>query len=78
MNNLRDEKMLTQFGLHLRTLRKAAKLTLEALAYEADVEISQIHRIEKGKINPTLTTLVALSNALKIDMNTLLNTERND
>jgi transcriptional regulator with XRE-family HTH domain len=77
MNNLRDENTLAQFGLHLRTLRKAAGLTLEALAYEADVEISQIHRIEKGKVNPTLTTLIALSTALKINMETLVNFEKN-
>ena len=41
---------------------------VEQLAIEADMEISQVHRIEKGKINPTLTTLNALAKGLGITL----------
>jgi transcriptional regulator with XRE-family HTH domain len=53
-------------------------MTLEKVAFAADVEISQIYRIEKGKINPTLTTLIALSKALEISISELVNTHFNN
>jgi len=39
---------------------------MKALAFEADIELSQIHRIEKGKINPTITTVLLLAETLAI------------
>ena len=47
-------------------------MTLEQVAFEMEVEISQVHRIEKGKINPTYTTLIALSKALGISTGELI------
>ena len=68
MNNLRNQKTLEQFGEKLKTLRTTKGLTLEQLAFEADIELSQVHRVEKGKINPTLTTLFALAKGLGITL----------
>lgn len=68
MNNLRNKETLDQFGEKLKTLRTAKGLTLEQLAFEADIELSQVHRVEKGKINPTLTTLIALAKGLDITL----------
>jgi len=68
MNNLRNQELLTRFGDRLKSLRQLKGLTIQALAIEADIEISQVHRIEKGKINPTLTTLTALSKGLDISL----------
>lgn len=73
MNKLRDKELLLAFGTHLRILRERKKLTLEAFALEADIEISQVYRIEKGKINPTLSTLNTLASALELDLSTLMN-----
>ena len=72
MNKLRDKKLLLIFGDNLRKLRKRNNMSLESLAYEADMELSQIFRIEKGIINPTLTTLNALAKALNISLENLL------
>jgi len=47
-------------------------MTLEQLAFEADIELSQVHRVEKGKINPTLTTLMALAKGLDITLAELM------
>lgn len=71
MNNSKKEDLLIQLGYHLRTLRKSKKMTLEQLACDANVEISQIYRIEKGKVNPTFTTLLAISSGLEISMREL-------
>ncbi len=72
MNNLRDKKVLEQFGQKLKDLRLQKGLTLEQLAFEADIELSQVHRAEKGKINPTLTTLIALAKGLGIALTELM------
>lgn len=68
MNNLRNQKTLELFGERLKQLRHKTGLTLEQLAFEADIELSQVHRVEKGKINPTLTTLIALAKGLGIPL----------
>lgn len=72
MNNLRDQELLIVFGNKLKDLRTLKGLTLQQLAFEADMEISQVHRVEKGKINPTLTTLDALAKGLGVTLSELL------
>lgn len=68
MNNLRNQETLNKFGDRLKTLRTKKGFTLEQLAFEADIELSQVHRVEKGKINPTLTTLIALAKGLGVSL----------
>ena len=63
--------MLIAFGNNLRKLRQAKKLSMEDLSYEVDVDLSQIFRIEKGIINPTLSTLHAIAKALDISLKDL-------
>ena len=72
MNNLRDQEVLIEFGNKLKDLRILKGLTLQQLAFEAEMEISQVHRVEKGKINPTLTTLNALAKGLGITLTELI------
>lgn len=71
MNKLRDKKVLLEFGNNLRKLRTAKNLTMEELCYEAEVELSQIYRIETGKSNPTLSTLNAIAKALNLKLKDL-------
>jgi transcriptional regulator with XRE-family HTH domain len=73
VNNIRNKKLLQRFGYHLRELRQEARLTQEELANDADIPINQVGRIERGEINPTLSTLYALSVALKRSLPDLLN-----
>lgn len=68
MNSTRDEKLLKRFGQHLQHLREDRKFSLRQLGDEADVDFSMIHRIEKGKTNPSYTMLHALSRALDISI----------
>lgn len=76
MNNTRDEKILSGFGGNLKLIRKNKKLSLRKLADIADVDFSQIHRIEKGESNPTLTMIFALAEALQVKVTELLNFHR--
>jgi transcriptional regulator with XRE-family HTH domain len=72
MNSTRDEKILKKFGAHLKSLREEKELSLRKLADLADVDFSQIHRIEKGETNPSLTMLIVLAEALEISITELL------
>jgi transcriptional regulator with XRE-family HTH domain len=73
VNNTRDENVIRKFGAHLRAIRVAKDMTLESLAFEAEIEVSQVYRIERGKVNPTLSTLNILANALNISLMELMN-----
>lgn len=70
MNNNRDKIRLKEFGEHFRLIRKSKNLSQDALALEADIEKSQISRIERGVINPTVTTLLILAEAMEIPVST--------
>jgi transcriptional regulator with XRE-family HTH domain len=72
VTHIRNDKLLKIFGLRLQELRLKKRLSQEALAYEADIPISQIGRIERGEVNTTLSTLAALAKALKIPMKELI------
>jgi transcriptional regulator with XRE-family HTH domain len=63
---------LTQFGKKLRALRVSRKLSQEALANDSDIPINQIGRIERGEVNPSLSTLYSIAKALKIKLTELL------
>jgi transcriptional regulator with XRE-family HTH domain len=62
-----DSEELRNFGNNLRRIRKEKDLSMEALANLAEIELSQIFRIETGKINPKLTTILTIAKALGIN-----------
>ena len=72
MIHVRDKKLLAAFGIHLRALRKSAGLSQQKLAFKADVSLSQISRLERGLLNPTLSTLSALTKALNTTLSELV------
>ncbi len=71
MINIKNDEVIKAFGRRLRDLRISNGLSQEQLANEAEIPLSQVGRIERGEINPTLSTINALATALKIDINGL-------
>jgi transcriptional regulator with XRE-family HTH domain len=59
----------------LKQLRQARRLTQEQLAERAGLSYKFIGEVERGRGNPTLTTLSALSNALGVSLIDLLGVE---
>ncbi len=55
-------------GAKMRALREAKKISLRALARRVDVTPSLISQIETGKINPSVSSLYAIANALEAPM----------
>jgi len=66
MNHVRDQDLCKAFGINLKILRERKLLSQEALANKADVSLSQISRLERGILNPTLRTIYALAKAMGI------------
>ena len=70
--NFRDEKILVSFGKNLQRLRRNSKFTQEELAYVSGLSLSQIARMETGKVNPTVCSLIVIAKTLKIPQKDLL------
>lgn len=66
MISIKDKNFSVLFGRNLRKVRKSKKFSQENLAYDANIPISQVGRIERGEINTTISTVFALSKALKL------------
>lgn len=54
------------FGKNLQKLREAKKLSLLKLSYNCSIDESKISKIEHGKHNITLATIIELAKGLEI------------
>ena len=59
-------------GSNVRSLRIARGLTQEQLAFEADLDLTYVGGIERGKRNPSLLVLVRISKALTANLSDLI------
>ncbi len=62
----------TTFGANLRRAREEAKLSQEALGHRANFHPTEVNRIERGRRNPGLLTIVKLAKALEVPAGDLL------
>ncbi|WP_437925710.1 helix-turn-helix transcriptional regulator [Sorangium sp. So ce291] len=70
------ETIMGYVGANVRRLRLKHGMTQEGLAEAVDLHLTFIQRIEAGRANLTLTTIVALANALEIAPAVLLRTAK--
>lgn len=66
VNKTRNDHYLKAFGENLRKIRIKKGLTMMQLAFDADIEYSQIAKIERGVSNTTISTVQLLATALGI------------
>ena len=72
MTRVRDEFIIKSVGENIRQIRISKSLSQEEVAYEADISVNQIGRIERGEINPTISTLYVISKALSTSLASLV------
>lgn len=65
---LSEREALVALGTRLRKYREDMNLTMQELANLADVDLSQVTRIESGKVNPQYVSLLRLAIALDLDI----------
>jgi transcriptional regulator with XRE-family HTH domain len=66
------EAVLERFGANVRVARLEREWTQERLAHESGLAVVQISRIERGKREVRLTTLLRLLKALDVSPERLL------
>lgn len=67
-----DHDLLREFGDRLRTARRQAGLSQEALAHEAGLHRTYIGSVERGERNIALFNILTLATVLGTDAGTLL------
>jgi transcriptional regulator with XRE-family HTH domain len=68
VDNNRYDNFLKEFGKQVRLIRKERGMTMEAVAYKAGIEYRQLGRIERGEVNATLISLLKISEALDVEL----------
>lgn len=72
MISVKNKVLVKALGERIRELRLKKDISQEELSNEAEVPLSQIGRIERGEINPTISSIYVIAQALGIDLKTLL------
>jgi transcriptional regulator with XRE-family HTH domain len=67
---MRDWRVV--FGKAVRRARQQKKLTQEQLAFEADIDLTYVGGIERGKRNPSLMVMARIADALSVPLPKLL------
>ena len=67
-SNIDTEK---KFGAKLAYIRKSKKLSQIKLAEMVDMNFNYIGQIERGEANVTIKTMVAIADALDVELKTL-------
>lgn len=66
MKYLRNEKGIKKLGQKIRQVRLSKNISMTKLAADAEIEYSQISRIERGIINTSVSHLLSIAKALKV------------
>lgn len=66
------ELILIKLAKRITEARKEKGMSIHGLASSADIEYSLVQRVEKGKVNLSFCTLVAISRGLNIDFDELM------
>lgn len=66
------------FGRNLKRLRESKNLSFRKLAQRCDIDYSNLNKIEKGKINISLSTILELSKGLDVHPRELFNINLNN
>ena len=67
-----DKEALKKFGENIRKLRDTQKLSLRDVSINCNIDNSKISKIEQGRVNITLTTLLELAKCLNVESSELM------
>jgi transcriptional regulator with XRE-family HTH domain len=69
------EIVLKQIGVKIRRLRSDKNLSLVDFSDKLDIEYNNLIRIEKGRTNLTIGTLLKICRALHVNLSDVVNVE---
>lgn len=59
-------------GRNVRKVRQQRRMTQEKLAFEAEIDLTYVGGIERGKRNPSLLVMARIAEALAVPLTRLL------
>lgn len=65
-------EVIRELAKRIRNARHVANITQMELAERMDCHLNCIGRIERGQVNPSLTTIIKIANALGVKAHELL------
>lgn len=68
-----DNSLQINVGKNIQKLRELKGISQQDLAAKCNFEKSNMSRLEAGRVNPTLSTLEKVANALEINLVELFN-----
>ncbi len=68
LREMREKNLEVAIGRQVRELRKRQRMTGSDLAQQTGLSVGMLSKIENGVISPSLTTLQALANALRVPL----------
>lgn len=66
-----QKQVVTDLGKKVVKLRKQFGLSQADLAYEANIDLSSLSRLERGNVNVTLETLYKIAKVLNVEIGEL-------
>jgi transcriptional regulator with XRE-family HTH domain len=70
---LTKEEIKKSLGEKIRIFRLNKNLSIETLANDADMDYTQLSRIELGKINTSIFQIYKIAQALEVPLSSILN-----
>ena len=67
MDKERQQEVKRRFGTRLRALRKARKLSQEAVGLKSGLDRSYVGQIERGESNLSLVNIHRIAEALEVE-----------
>jgi len=68
---MKETELLTSLGARIRAIRSSKNMTQNDLAVECEFEKASMSRIESGKSNPTVRTLLKICRVLEVNIEDL-------
>jgi transcriptional regulator with XRE-family HTH domain len=72
VDDRKRQKVLQKFGKKLREIRESKGISIRGLADAADIDYSNLNRIENGSTEAGVCMIVTIANALGVEPSELL------
>lgn len=74
--NERQLVLSTIVGSNIREIRQSKKVSLRKLALSINMDYSHLSNIERGKVDPAISTLIRIANGLNVPIADLFKEEQ--
>ena len=70
--NTAEEKYFKKLGSRIKEMREEREINQKAFAFDCEIGRTQLYKIENGKTNPRLLTLIKIADGFEMSVDELL------